>query len=100
MTHLKDRANHTTKLYWQKPYDTQFSARVAEVWQDDEHVYAVLDSTLFYPEGGGQPSDRGIIQLPQGMRFCVDHVFEQDGRIVHVLSPDQVTVPGFSNQGR
>lgn len=100
MTHLKDRANHTTKLYWQKPYDTQFSARVAEVWQDDEHVYAVLDSTLFYPEGGGQPSDLGIIQLPQGMRFCVDHVFEQDGRIVHVLSPDQVTAAGVLKPGQ
>ncbi|HHY11597.1 MAG TPA: alanyl-tRNA editing protein [Firmicutes bacterium] len=50
---------------------------------------------MFYPEGGGQPSDHGVIQggsLPDTGGSCrvighVGHVFEEAGRVVHVLSP-------------
>ena len=37
---------------------TQFSATVAEATDE----YLVLDGTYFYPEGGGQPADRGVIE--------------------------------------
>jgi alanyl-tRNA synthetase len=91
MKHVRDTTNHTTKLYWRNPSDTQFSAKVVEVWQDDDHIYAVFDSTLFYPEGGGQPSDRGTIKASGEITLYVDHVFEEDGRIVHLLSPDELS---------
>lgn len=117
--------NNTTKLYWEKPYDTYFSAKVTDVWQDKGRLFAVLDSTLFYPEGGGQPSDQGAIVITpdsappdfdapefgllapvfnggtlsdtgglcDGVIYNVGHVFEDDGRIVHVLSLGQKLPP-------
>ncbi len=90
----------TIKLYWERPYDTSFSAKVSSVWQDDGRLFLVLDATLFYPGGGGQPCDYGVIApdiLPQqdclqsipgcsGVGYQVSNVFEEDGRIIHVLA--------------
>jgi alanyl-tRNA synthetase len=93
----------TIRLYWERPYDTGFSATVTDVWQDDGRLFLVLDATLFYPEGGGQPCDYGVIvpdvllredclqRIPgcchdAGSEYQVSNVFEQDGRIIHVLA--------------
>ena len=40
----------TKKLYYDQPGDTEFEAMVIDFFDE----YAVLDQTLFYPEGGGQ----------------------------------------------
>lgn len=45
-------------------------------------VEVILDSTAFYPEGGGQPSDTGQFEL-EGAVYPVTHVTERDGQIVH-----------------
>lgn len=45
----------TKKLYYEKPADFEFEAMVIDSFDQ----YIVLDQTLFYPEGGGQPSDIG-----------------------------------------
>jgi misacylated tRNA(Ala) deacylase len=55
----------TEKLYLQSieaGYYQKFNARVTAI--DAEHV--VLDQTLFYPLGGGQNWDTGIIEGPNG----------------------------------
>ncbi|UPV99389.1 alanyl-tRNA editing protein [Halorussus gelatinilyticus] len=41
---------------------TEFEATVSEVGDD----YLVLDGTYFYPEGGGQPADRGDLSWDGG----------------------------------
>ncbi|MFC6835386.1 alanyl-tRNA editing protein [Halomarina ordinaria] len=61
------------------PYTTRFEATVAS--RDGREV--VLDSTYFYPEGGGQPADRGTIA---GAR--VVDVQQRDGEVVHTLAED------------
>ncbi|MFQ5648251.1 MAG: alanine--tRNA ligase-related protein, partial [Candidatus Aenigmatarchaeota archaeon] len=43
----------TKKLFYDKPTQTKFKARVLKRLGD----WIVLDQTLFYPTGGGQPSD-------------------------------------------
>lgn len=40
-------------------YKKEFDAEVTKTREIDGYI--VLDQTLFYPEGGGQPSDRGKV---------------------------------------
>jgi len=47
----------TRKLYYEDAYIKEFDAKVIYSQKDE----IVLDQTAFYPEGGGQPSDRGKI---------------------------------------
>lgn len=59
------------------PTVTDFDATVGSV--DGRTV--VLEETYFYPQGGGQPADRGTIEGIQ-----VEHVETVDGRPVHTLA--------------
>jgi alanyl-tRNA synthetase len=44
-----------------------FAQGTPGVAQEGEEVLVVLDTTPFYPEGGGQVSDRGQIKTPSGI---------------------------------
>ncbi|MFB0567268.1 MAG: alanine--tRNA ligase, partial [Candidatus Bathyarchaeia archaeon] len=50
----------TRMLYYEDPYLREFEARVLRVLNDK---YVVLDQTIFYPEGGGQPPDQGFLKF-------------------------------------
>jgi len=68
-----------------EPYTRSFEATVVErVARDADGSDApgvVLSETYFYPEGGGQPADRGTID-----GVTVTDVQERDGRVVHSLA--------------
>ncbi|MCP5152343.1 MAG: alanyl-tRNA editing protein [Ectothiorhodospiraceae bacterium] len=55
-----------------------------------------LDRTVFYPTGGGQPGDRGVLALRDGTRITVTDTRKGDGAsaVIHVIdgqaSPDWV----------
>lgn len=65
-------------LYFNDSYLTNFSAIVIEVVSNG----VVLDKTAFYPSGGGQPSDMGIL-VTNGKEFTVNGVTKKEGKIVH-----------------
>jgi len=66
----------STSLAPEDPYTTAFETRVGSI--DGRAV--TLEETYFYPEGGGQPADRGTIGgIP------VADVQKRDGEVVHVL---------------
>lgn len=73
----------TQRLYYDDAYLRHFSARVREslTWEGQPAV--VLDRTVFYPTGGGQPHDTGWL----AGTAVVDVVErEADGAVVHVLA--------------
>jgi misacylated tRNA(Ala) deacylase len=47
----------------------------------------VLDRTVFYARGGGQPGDTGAIRWGAGVARVTDTI-KSDGEIVHVLDPE------------
>ena len=70
----------TERLYLADPYLKTFRARVLEMRDFEGKPAAVLDRTAFYPEGGGQPGDRGTL----GSVHVLD-TQERAGVILHLL---------------
>ena len=56
-------------------------ATVLEIIESD-HLAVVLDQTIMYPQGGGQPCDIGTITAP-GAQFMVSEVRNIDGVVYH-----------------
>ncbi|MCI7136873.1 MAG: alanine--tRNA ligase-related protein [Candidatus Limivicinus sp.] len=77
----------TEKLYYTDSHIHEFSARVLSCEKAKMGFAVVLDKTAFFPEGGGQPADTGIIG-PAAVR----DVQEQNGEIFHYT--DQALTPG------
>ena len=71
----------TDRLWLTDPDLLSFDATVLRATTLGDHPAVVLDRTAFYPEGGGQPADRGQL----GGVAVVD-VQEVDGLLLHALS--------------
>ena len=76
-------------------YQRELPARVLEVSSTDGAPLVVLDATTFYPGGGGQPSDRGVIlRTADGRRWTVRAARRVGGEIVHELeAPEDGELP-------
>ncbi len=63
---LKDKVSQlpeTVRLYYKDAFQREFQGKVIAVLVNK---FIVLDQTCFYPEGGGQPGDIGVIQTAGG----------------------------------
>jgi|GEM_PF-59776 len=56
-------AASTERFYYRDTYQGELSSRVAETGKDDEGQYIVCDESIFHPQGGGQPNDKGTIVI-------------------------------------
>ena len=77
----------TEKLYYTDSHIHEFSARVLSCEKAKKGFAVVLDKTAFFPEGGGQPADTGLIGPA-----AVWDVQEQNGEILHYT--DQALTSG------
>ena len=68
----------TEKLYYADPFLTDFTATVLDCQPDKNGYLVTLDRTAFYPEGGGQPADHGVLD-----GVAVTDVHEKNGVILH-----------------
>ena len=75
----------TQKLYYQDPYLREFPATVLSCEPAGEAWKVVLDQTAFYPEGGGQPADHGVLKTAGG-EIAVTDVHEKNGAVVHTCA--------------
>lgn len=67
------------KLFYQDSFLQEFTGTVQSCEQDNAGWNVILDRTCFYPEGGGQPADHGILG---GVKVL--DVREKSGQIVHI----------------
>jgi misacylated tRNA(Ala) deacylase len=75
----------TEWLFQQDAYLRQCTAHVIDVTPEG----AVLDRTVFYPLGGGQPGDTGVLRAADGRSWqVVDARKGESGRILHKLKED------------
>jgi misacylated tRNA(Ala) deacylase len=56
-----------------------------------------LDRTVFYPTGGGQPGDAGVLRLSSGRAIAIVDTGKGDGpdEVIHIPAPgSELPVPG------
>ena len=74
----------TKLLYLDTMYLYQAEAKVIELLNLSEKVAIVLDQTIFYPQSGGQPSDKGIIIKNNEAEFEVEKVVFDNNYVQHL----------------
>ncbi|KKR89219.1 MAG: hypothetical protein UU85_C0004G0060 [Candidatus Wolfebacteria bacterium GW2011_GWA2_42_10] len=80
-----------TKLLYLEDFNLLATeAKVLEVTQENGKDIVLLDQTVFYPQGGGQPYDKGVIERPSG-KFSVEEVRFVEGVVKHIGKFDSVT---------
>jgi alanyl-tRNA synthetase len=80
----------TERLYYDDPYGTEFEAMVLDVFEREEGYDVVLDQTMFYPEGGGQPPDLGTL-VTDNQTVNVTDVTREEDVILHRTDEDPGT---------
>lgn len=73
---------HTKLIYLENFRQTEGGAKVVEVAQEDNRIVVYLDGTIFYPQGGGQPYDKGVIEGANS-KFSVEEVRFFEGLVKH-----------------
>lgn len=63
MVFLEERkiSMNTRRLFRDDVYKKECTATVAEIRSFADHTDIILDQTIFFPEGGGQPADSGSL---------------------------------------
>ncbi len=73
----------TKQVYYEDPYKKELDAKVLSVEASGNLLNVIVDQTIFYPEGGGQPSDRGTLGDSR-----VEYVRFSNGEIIHQVKGD------------
>ncbi|MEL4305808.1 alanine--tRNA ligase [Methanococcoides sp. LMO-2] len=70
----------TKRLFYDEPNRMEFEGVVLDIFENN----IVLDNTLLYPEGGGQPADHGSLTVEDVVLNVVDTQI-YDGVVVHTI---------------
>lgn len=79
----------TESVYYQRPYLKELETNVIAAQpfgKPSQNLFAVqLDRTICYPEGGGQPGDRGALSSASGSCRIIDTHKGDDDSILHIV---------------
>lgn len=96
---------NTKLLYMEKMHVFACESYVEKIEEKDARQVVFLNQTVFYPQGGGQPYDTGVIEA-SGALFIVEEVRFAEGEVLHIgrherglLQPGD-TVKCLVNEGR
>ena len=88
----------TERLYYADVYCEEFLATVTDC-KEGKHGYEItLNRSAFYPEGGGQPGDRGVLITMEQDLIVISDTHEKYGEVVHYA--DRPLEPGTAVAGR
>ena len=73
----------TSLLFHKDPYMREFKARILGIRDN----YVILDQTAFYPRGGGQEHDTGVIEIVDN-KYRVEGVYKVGNVIIHRLDKE------------
>jgi len=73
----------TKLLYLEDFTKLEGEGSVVDVLRENDKDVVVLDQTILYPQGGGQPYDQGMIELGD-VKFKVEEVRFVDGIVKHI----------------
>jgi alanyl-tRNA synthetase len=85
----------TRTLYYEDSYTREFKGKVLRVV---DGKYLVLNQTAFYPEGGGQPADRGEIKSHEAKAEVTD--VQKMGNVIVQVVRGQAPKEGDEVAGR
>lgn len=89
----------STKLYYEDPYMVEFEAQIINLEFRNGRIQVVLDQTAFYPGGGGQPHDVGVL-VGDTWKIRVHSVYLVNDSIVHEGPFEGVPKIGSKTLGR
>jgi misacylated tRNA(Ala) deacylase len=80
----------TQLVFRDDAYRRNCETSVVAVHRSDAAVAVELDATVFYPTGGGQPGDTGVLRTRDGTELRVTDARkgETGDRVLHLLAPD------------
>ncbi len=81
------------ELYYEEPYLKSFTSRVNSISYSNSHALIILERTAFFPGGGGQSFDTGIIVGKKGTAKVVETRLEK-GSVIHVCMLEGKIEPG------
>ena len=77
----------TDLLFYKDFYQKEFEAEVLGLVEKDGDKCLIFDKTVFYPEGGGQPSDIGEVSI-DGNSFKMHYAEKVDNVVLHHVDGD------------
>ncbi|MBO3445562.1 DHHA1 domain-containing protein [Clostridium sp. CCUG 7971] len=75
------------KLYYTNQYIREFSAEIEEILEIKDKYHVLLDKTAFFPGGGGQFCDLGMVDVHN-----VLDVYEKDNKVYHILDKKPIKI--------
>ncbi|MDA1169062.1 MAG: alanine--tRNA ligase-related protein [bacterium] len=73
----------TKLLYLEDFTQLESTAQILDISEENGKTVVILDQTIFYPQGGGQPFDMGIITGKSGI-FMAEEVRFVEGTVKHI----------------